>query len=49
MVWVLSVVLNVIGAIGWDVLLFGGCIESVSNVDFRVLFEVSVFGKSAVE
>lgn len=49
MVWVLSVVLNVIGAIGWDVWLFGGYIESVFNVDCRVLFEVSVFGKSAVE
>ena len=40
---------GVIGAIGWDVWLFGGYIESVFNVDCRVLFEVSVFGKSAVE
>ena len=47
--WALSVTFNVIGAIGWDVWLFGGYIESVSNADFRVLFEVSVFGKSAVE
>lgn len=42
MVWVLSVTLNAIGVIGWDVWWFGSYIEGVSNVDFRELFEVSI-------